>query len=58
MPRLPGSMFVMAAPARSPIRAMWYSDGPGNAWNCQPKSEPQNSRAFAVSSAGISKCTI
>ena len=26
---------------------MWYSTGPSNDCHCQPKSEPQNSRAFA-----------
>src|SRR5690349_20733632 len=36
---------------------MKYSIPPGAASNCHPKSEPQNSRPFAVSSAGISKCT-
>src|SRR5205809_874641 len=51
-------MFVTAAPCRSPICVMWYSDGPGNELNCHPKSEPQNSRLFSVSSAGISMCTI
>src|SRR5437667_6432757 len=50
-------MFVIAAPAWSLIRVMWYSNGPGNASNCHPKSEPQNSRPLAVSSAGISKWT-
>src|SRR6266567_5836344 len=50
-------MLVIAAPAWSLILVMWYSNGPGNASNCHPKSEPQNSRPFAVSSAGISKCT-
>ena len=30
---------------------MWYSVGEpsGYSWNCQPKSQPQNSFAFAVS---------
>jgi hypothetical protein len=51
-------MFVIAAPLVSLIRVMWYSDGPGYASNCQPNSEPQNSRDFSVSSAGISMCTI
>src|SRR6266540_2963838 len=51
-------MLVMAAPPVSLIRVMWYSDGPGYDSNCHPKSEPQNSRPWAVSSAGISKCTI
>src|SRR5436190_929013 len=51
-------MLVIAAPARSLIRVMWYSDGPGYAWNSHPKSGPQNWRAFSVSSAGISMCTI
>src|SRR5436190_23357351 len=51
-------MFVTAAPCRSPICVMWYSDGPGNELNCHSKSEPQNSRLFSVSSAGISMCTI
>src|SRR5450432_968515 len=51
-------MFVIAAPEFSLTRVMWYSDGPGNAWNCHPKSEPQNAWDFAVSSAGISMCTI
>src|SRR5207247_158703 len=50
-------MLVIAAPAWSLIRVMWYSNGPGNDSNCHPKSEPQNSRPFAVSSAGISTCT-
>src|SRR6266487_2682590 len=50
-------MLVIAAPAWSLILVMWYSNGPGNASNCHPKSEPQNSRPFAVSSAGISKRT-
>ena len=51
-------MFVIAPPACSPIWVMWYSDGPGYDSNCHPKSEPQNSRDFAVSSAGISRLTI
>src|SRR5215218_7751265 len=51
-------MFEIAAPAPPSICVMWYSDGPGKFWNCHPKREPQNSRAFAVSCAGISKCTI
>src|SRR5919198_563763 len=51
-------MFVTATPDCSSTRAMWYSLGPGNDSNCQPKSEPQNSRDRAVSSAGISRCTI
>src|SRR5215212_3336633 len=51
-------MFVSAPPVVSLIRVMWYSDGPGNASNCHPKSDPQNSFALAVSSAGISMCTI
>src|SRR5215218_9438159 len=51
-------MLVIAAPAPPPICVMWYSDGPGYSWNCHPKREPQNSRLLAVSSAGISKCTI
>src|SRR5256885_6080119 len=50
-------MLVIAAPAWSLIRVMWYSNGPGNDSNCHPKSEPQNSLPFAVSSAGISTCT-
>ncbi len=29
IPRLPGSMLVMAAPAWSLMRVMWYSNGPG-----------------------------
>src|SRR5919201_186670 len=57
MPRLPGSMLVIAAPAWSLMRVMWYSNGPGKASNCHPNSEPQNWRPLAVSSAGISKCT-
>jgi len=48
---------MIAAPVESLIRVMWYSNGPGNASNCQPKSEPQKSRPFPVSSAGISTCT-
>src|SRR5437867_1140598 len=51
-------MLVSAAPVWSLILVMWYSDGPGYDWNCQPNSEPQNSRPCAVSSAGISMCTI
>src|SRR2546423_7768221 len=51
-------MLVIAAPAWSLMRVMWYSDGPGYDSNCHPKSPPQNSRAFAVSSAGISKWAI
>jgi hypothetical protein len=53
-------MFVIAAPACSPICVMWYSPDspPGYCSNVQPKSDPQNSRPWAVSSAGISKCTI
>src|SRR5947208_11414353 len=51
-------MFVTAPPVCSPVRVMWYSAGPGYASNCHPKREPQNSRPSAVSSAGISKCTI
>ena len=58
MPFLPGSMFVMAPPWDSAMRVMWYSDGPGKLSNCQPNREPQNSRLAAVSSAGISRCTI
>src|SRR5437879_5274816 len=50
-------MFVIAAPAWSLILLMWYSNGPGNASNFHPKREPQNSRPFAVSSAGISMWT-
>src|SRR5215218_1435103 len=50
-------MLVIARPAWSLIRVMWYSNGPGEASNFQSKSEPQNSRPLAVSSAGISKCT-
>ena len=35
---------------------MWYSVGlPGYSSNFQSKSPPQNSRAFAVSPAGISR---
>src|SRR5215204_1155963 len=49
MPRLPGSMLVIARPAWSLIRVMWYSNGPGEASNFQSKSEPQNSRPLAVS---------
>src|SRR4029453_9459223 len=49
---------MIAAPCCSASRVMWYSDGPGYVSNCHPKSEPQNSRAWAVSSAGISRCTI
>src|SRR4029453_9090638 len=49
---------MIAAPCCSASRVMWYSDGPGYVSNCHPKSEPQNSRACAVSSAGISRCTI
>src|SRR5919109_4473460 len=37
---------------------MWSSVGPSNVCHSQPKSELQNSRAFAVSPAGISTCTI
>jgi len=29
MPRLPGSMFVIAAPCSPPICVVWYSNGPG-----------------------------
>src|SRR6266511_2439974 len=50
-------MLVIATPVWSLIRVMWYSNGPGEASNFQSKSEPQNSRPLAVSSAGISKCT-
>src|SRR5215510_11738137 len=38
---------------------MWYSVGePGYSWNSQPKRPPQNSLAWPVAPAGISKCTI
>src|SRR6186713_420046 len=38
---------------------MWYSVGdPVYSWNSQPKRPPQNSFAWAVSPAGISKWTI
>jgi hypothetical protein len=48
-------MFVIAPPSSfGTISVIQYSDGPGKFWNCQPNSEPQNSRDFAVSSAGIS----
>ena len=43
VPRLPGSMFVIAAPCSPPIWVVWYSNGPGFAWNCHPNKEPQNS---------------
>ena len=47
---------MIAPPVVSENRVMWYSLGlPSKAWNSQPKSEPQNSRAFAVSPAGISR---
>src|SRR5947207_3895834 len=39
-------MFVTAAPCRSPICVMWYSDGPGNELNCHSKSEPQKLAAL------------
>src|SRR6266567_8343164 len=58
MPCLPGSMFVIAAPCSPPICVVWYSNGPGLAWNCQPNKEPQNCWLLVVSSAGISMCTI
>src|SRR5919197_4551130 len=50
-------MLVIARPAWSLIRVVWYSNGPGKASNFQSKSEPQNWRPLSVSSAGISKCT-
>jgi hypothetical protein len=58
VPFFPGSMFVIAPPVRSPMRVMWYSDGPGYASNVHPNRPPQNSRLAPVSSAGISMCTI
>src|SRR5262249_1106774 len=58
MPCLPGSMFVIAAPCSPPICVVWYSNGPGLAWNCHPNKEPQNCWLLLVSSAGISMWTI
>jgi hypothetical protein len=58
VPRLPGSMFVIAAPCSPPICVVWHSNGPGFAWNCHPNKDPQNCWLLLVSSAGISMCTI
>src|SRR5262245_12219146 len=48
-------MFVIAAPCSPPICVVWYSNGPGLAWNCHPNNEPQNCWLLVVSSAG-SRC--
>ena len=50
---------MIAPPCVSENRVVWYSVGlPSKAWNCQPKSPPQKSRAVVVSPAGISTWTI
>src|SRR5215467_533679 len=51
-------MLVIAAPCSPPICVVWYSNGPGFAWNCHPNKDPQNCWLLVVSSAGISMCTI
>src|SRR5690242_5901671 len=51
-------MLVIAAPCSPLICVVWYSNGPGLAWNCHPNKEPQNCWLPVVSSAGISMCTI
>src|SRR6516162_8241402 len=51
-------MFVIAAVRGPSIWLVWYSNGPGLAWNCHPNNEPQNCWLLVVSSAGISMCTI
>src|SRR5215467_2497762 len=51
-------MLVIAAVRGPSIWLVWYSNGPGLAWNCHPNKEPQNCWLLVVSSAGISMCTI
>src|SRR5215831_14782289 len=51
-------MLVIAAPCSPPICVVWYSNGPGLAWNCHPNKQPQNCWLLLVSSAGISMWTI
>src|SRR5215469_14659286 len=41
VPRLPGSMLVIAKPWSPPICVVWYSNGPGLAWYFHPNKEPQ-----------------
>src|SRR4029450_1264375 len=57
-PRASSSAAKIAPPWLSENRVMRYSLGPGYDSNCQPKSEPQNALAFAVSPAGNSTWTI